>query len=646
MHFEEISLDKARLENVKHLDGGAIRAACPACRKAGSDKSGEHLLIQPGGKYGCAANPNDREHRQEIFRLAGIKTAPAINSSAKPAKPTIKKEFVCAYDYQDASGKLLFQVERYKTNNPDKPKTFLQRQPDGKGGWNYSMDGVERVLFRLPEILRAVANGTPIFVCEGEKDVLTMVQRGFDATSNPGGAGKWQDDYTETLRGADVVIVADKDKAGRDHAQLVAGKLHGVAKSVRVIELPDTSGKSVKDAADFFAAGGQPAELDEHAQAAPTWTPQAAQDPLPGNDDPPEQTTPKPPQAKRLGELKRRTADDPSELLRTGYLCRGGGLLLAGPTGIGKSSFAIQCMILWALGRAAFGVTPTRPLKALLVQAENDEGDLAEMRDGVIAGLNLTEEEQQTAMANVIVAQENTRTGRNFMDNAVVPLLELHRPDLLWIDPALAYIGSDAMTQKDVGFFLRNLLNPLLSRFNCGCVVIHHTNKPSKGEEKSTWQAGDFAYLGSGSAEWANWARAVLAIRSVGSHDVFELNAGKRGARIGWKTDDGKPAFARLIGHSSQPGVICWRDAKESEIPAGKTKRPGTEEDLIAFVPMEQPIGKNQLIDKWKDRHGNKDKGRAFLDALIADGKLFEWEVKRRGTNAAKLIARKPQPEQ
>jgi hypothetical protein len=28
-----------RLENVTHLDGGSIRAACPACRAAGADHS-------------------------------------------------------------------------------------------------------------------------------------------------------------------------------------------------------------------------------------------------------------------------------------------------------------------------------------------------------------------------------------------------------------------------------------------------------------------------------------------------------------------------------------------------------------------------------------------------------------------------------
>lgn len=360
----------------------------------------------------------------------------------------------------------------------------------------------------------------------------------------------------------------------------------------------------------------------------------------------PEQTRPTPPKGKHLGELVRRTADDPNELLRTGYLCWGGGLLLAAPTGIGKSSFSMQAMILWGLGRAAFGITPTRPLKSLLIQAENDDGDLAEMRDGVIAGLNLTEEEKQAAMENIIVAHENTRTGRTFFESTVAPLLELHRPDLLWIDPALSYIGGDAMTQKDVGFFLRNLLNPILSQFNCAGVVIHHTNKPPRGEEKSAWQAGEFAYLGSGSAEWANWARAVLAIRSIGSHTAFELRAGKRGGRIGWRTAQGETEYAKLIGHATEPDMICWREVDPSELPAAQTKRAGTREDLIALVPLEKPIAKSLLIDQWRDRYGNHQKGRAFLDALTADEKLYEWRLPRPGTNPAKLIARRPQPEQ
>ena len=351
-----------------------------------------------------------------------------------------------------------------------------------------------------------------------------------------------------------------------------------------------------------------------------------------------------PPVARSLMDLKRRIDNDPNELFKTGFLCRGGGLLLAAPTGIGKSSFAIQWQILSALGRPMFGIQPARPLRSLYIQAENDDGDLAEMRDGVIAGLNLSPAEIEIVRSSIITVQENSRTLDAFFRLTVKPLLELNIIDLLWIDPALSYIGGDAAAQKEVGRFLRNLLNPLLSHYNCGCVIIHHTNKPGRGEEKPSWQAGDFAYLGSGSAEWANWARAVLGIRSIGSHDVFELKAAKRGARIGWKDANGEKAFSKFISHSSNPGVICWHEVCNCDAPAGKPGRETTQSDLMALVPLNDAIAKTMLIETWKTRYGNHQKGRAFLDELIRAGSLYEWCIKRPGTNAAKLISRHPQP--
>jgi hypothetical protein len=176
---------------------------------------------------------------------------------------------VATYPYHDAAEKVLFEVVRYA------PKDFKQRRPDATtiDGWTWNTKGVEKVLFRLPEILRDVQNGKYIFICEGEKDALAMMERELSATCNPGGAGKWQDGYAETLRGADVVIIADKDKAGRDHAQLVASKLHGVAKSVRVIELPDVDGNAVKDAFDFFAAGGDAGQIGGLVDTTPEWIP-------------------------------------------------------------------------------------------------------------------------------------------------------------------------------------------------------------------------------------------------------------------------------------------------------------------------------------------------------------------------------------
>lgn len=354
-----------------------------------------------------------------------------------------------------------------------------------------------------------------------------------------------------------------------------------------------------------------------------------------------------PPLAKRLDELVAHVTNDPSELLCHRFLCRGGGLLLVGPTGVGKSSLAMQAMVLWALGRPAFGIALPRPLKSLLIQAENDEGDLAEMRDGVIKGLNLTPEENITAMKNIIVVREDVRTGCRFFTETARPLLTEHQPDLLWIDPALSYLGGEANSQKDVGGFLRNQLNPLLREFKCGGVVVHHTNKPASGREKSDWSGGDFAYLGGGSAEWANWARAILAIRSLGSHSVFELRAAKRGGRLGWTEADGETkTFTKLIAHANEPGVICWREADASEKPETKTlKRIYTKADVLAHVPPDKPIAKDALRAKANSAGIALNKINPMIAELLDDGTLHQWQEKRRGTNPKISFARFPQPE-
>jgi hypothetical protein len=207
------------------------------------------------------------------------------------------------------------------------------------------------------------------------------------------------------------------------------------------------------------------------------------------------------------------------------------------------------------------------------------------MRDGVIAGMDLTPGQVQTALARITVACEDTRTGATFTNCTLAPLLEKHRPDLVWIDPALAYLGGEASAQKDVGGFLRNLINPLLHCFECGGIIITHTNKPPSGREKPNWTAGDFAYAGTGSAEWGNWARAVLALRSIGSHDVFELRAGKRGARLGWQGEDGQRSYVRHLAHSAKG--ICWREATPDEIP--QTGRPKQHDngEMFALLPSE-----------------------------------------------------------
>jgi hypothetical protein len=277
-------------------------------------------------------------------------------------------------------------------------------------------------------------------------------------------------------------------------------------------------------------------------------------------------------------------------------------MLLVGPSGIGKSSLSMQCMILWALGRECFGLRPARPLRSVLIQAENDDGDLAEMRDGVIRGLCLSPGDQALALANVSVHTCDTLSGEAFLRDVVEPIAASAQMDLLWLDPALAYIGGDVKSQEVVGGFLRNGLNPILHKYQCATVIVHHTNKPPSGQEKATWAGNDLAYLGSGSAEWANWARAVVAVRGLGSHEVFQLVLGKRGARAGWVGEEGERIYHRSIAHAKEPGAICWRPAEAGEVPEIKTASRGRPEKFPAENLL-KILGEEQLTrSEWEEK--------------------------------------------
>ncbi len=189
------------------------------------------------------------------LKLSDLFTAsPKTHSDRENAKNGAqKRRIVATYPYTDEQEHLLFEAVRYE------PKGFGQRRPDGKGGWHYNLEGARRVLYRLPELIKAVKKGETVFVVEGEKDVDALCALGLVATCNPMGAGKWRDEYNEPLRGAHVVILPDNDKAGRDHAEAVAAALAGIAASVKILVLPGLPDKG--DVSDWLAQGGDVATL-------------------------------------------------------------------------------------------------------------------------------------------------------------------------------------------------------------------------------------------------------------------------------------------------------------------------------------------------------------------------------------------------
>jgi putative DNA primase/helicase len=173
------------------------------------------------------------------------------------------------YDYHDKDGRLVYQVCRLS------PKSFRQRRPDGAGGWTWNLNGTKRLLYHLPELL-AADPATVVHVVEGEKDADRLREAGLLATCNSGGAGKWPEDYNDIFKGRYVVNLPDHDRPGIDHAHDVARHLHGIAASVKIVNLyngpiPDKHGRDVYD---WLTEGHDLEELVRLEEAAQEWTPE------------------------------------------------------------------------------------------------------------------------------------------------------------------------------------------------------------------------------------------------------------------------------------------------------------------------------------------------------------------------------------
>ncbi len=180
---------------------------------------------------------------QRLSEHLGLNGNGAVRQNGKP-------KIVATYDYRDEHSELLYQVVRYDCRDP---KLFRQRAPKDGGGWTWSIKKVRKVPYCLPELTAADVAST-VYIPEGEKDVDRLVKSALVATTNAGGAGKWQAAFADFLVGRPVAILPDNDKAGRDHAEKVARSLVGKAMSIKVIELPGLSEKG--DVSDWLDSGG------------------------------------------------------------------------------------------------------------------------------------------------------------------------------------------------------------------------------------------------------------------------------------------------------------------------------------------------------------------------------------------------------
>ena len=221
-----------------HEDSGRILIHCHAgCRTAD--------ILQALGGLRFPDLFDRRITKPARQTLGELETKPIHDSrngiSYFPGPNTKKVHTI--YRYVDEQGNLLYENVRYY------PKDFRQRTFDEKGKPTWTLEGIRRVPYRLPQLIKAQSEGRDIFLCEGEKDADSLNELGFAASSFK----NWKPEYNEYIHGQHVIVVRDHDKPGELMANEVADSILRSSASVKILdvwsdrEMPDKAGPDISD---------------------------------------------------------------------------------------------------------------------------------------------------------------------------------------------------------------------------------------------------------------------------------------------------------------------------------------------------------------------------------------------------------------
>lgn len=491
---------------------------------------------------------------------------------------------VATYDYVDEAGRLLFQVVR------STGKRFRQRHRGPDGEWVWNIKGVRRVLYRLPPLLAAAAVGRTVYVVEGEKDVHSIEAAGETATCNPMGAGKWEDDYSRFLIGADVIVVADRDDKGREHAALVAAAVRPVAKSLVVRQA-----KEGKDVTDHLSAGHR---LDELADLA-------------DDEDAPSSSNGRAPRDGALARLHLVAASTvPMDRPRWVWDRRipvGGTTLMPGREGLGKTAF---------VGHLAARLT---------------RGDLPGEWGGSVGGAVVYigyEDDRSTVLVPRLTAAGADLARFYFVDipcggTFVLDVDVDHLRDaivrdgldvaLVIVDPLDSHLGSnvDSHRKAEVQSAIQKLAE-LAQELRCGAAGLAHLNKSD---------TRDLLSRVVGSVGFTTSVRAVLGI---GEHPDDQND---RVCVLG---------KANMTDKTRVPAIRFRVEGTQVPHPDGGEP---IDTARVVILGEEDGIDPDSIITGNTEERGALDEAVGWLRSMLSDGPLASAEIRRLATAEGVALA-------
>src|SRR5215212_2928860 len=270
MHEELSPLEKVldRLEDYK-VRKHEYRARCPA-HNGNSDDS---LSIKEGDDGRVLLICHAHCETKDILEALDLSMTDLFVQGNTHSSPGAAKKAKKEAGSGDEKHKILTTDELpdgtyWEFTSPGGEVLYIQRhkreyyRKAGEDRWvTYRgvLDDIAQVPYGLPELIEGVRFGKTVYHLEGPKDVETARGKLGVVATTSGSTSSWRSEFRAHYTGADVVVIPDNDAPGRKYAEVVAQDLLRVAKSVKVVQLPDLPEGG--DLTDWLNSGHTPEEF-------------------------------------------------------------------------------------------------------------------------------------------------------------------------------------------------------------------------------------------------------------------------------------------------------------------------------------------------------------------------------------------------
>ena len=326
-------------------------------------------------------------------------------------------------------------------------------------------------------------------------------------------------------------------------------------------------------------------------------------------------------------------------LVGDGLLERSGALMIAGPSGIGKSSIAMQLGCYWCCGATAFDLAPPRPLRVLMVQHEDSHNDLVRMSALVEAsGLD-----RALIGRNFWIETVRGKIGRDAV--AIMhDLVQWHRADLLILNPLSAFHDGNISDNADNVKFLYGELGALLDELKIGLCVLHHKGKPprnGKKEQEDIYHEIQYEILGGSTL--TNFFRGIITVSPIPNSEIYKFVVAKRFQYSGWISP------IQHFKWDPDRSKRLWIHATIGEAETAKATSRKSLEDLRELVPIIGTIARERLENEAAEKGFLRRERDALLEEALSDttpdaSRLYKWLIYNPEGRAKVAYSRSEQP--